>query len=746
MNELTLDDKARLVAGASTWKTVDGGPGLPALLLADGPHGVRSQGASGDSLGIGDSIPAVCFPPAVALGSTWNVDLVERVGCALGDESRRLGVNVLLGPGMNIKRSPLGGRNFEYLSEDPRLTGVLAAALVRGIQSRGVAATPKHFAVNNQETDRMRVDAIVSERALREIYLAGFEHVVREAQPWALMSAYNRINGTFASENRRLLEDILRGEWGFDGLVMSDWGAVDDPVAAVAAGLDLEMPPSGRHDRIMGALAAGELDEAQLDAAIGRLRALAARTMAAADPTQDADPTLHADPTQDAQAVAAEAAREAITLLENDGILPLAAGAGSRILVVGEFARTPRFQGGGSSRVHPTRIATALDALRDLAEAQIDFAPGFTLDPDDDVTLADAAVEAAADADAVILFLGLPDHAESEGFDRADILLPADQLAVLARLKTLGTPIVVVLSNGSVVDIAGWRDGVAAIVEGWLLGQEGGAAIAETLLGFTNPSGRLAESIPMRLEDTPSHLTFPGRDGQVMYGEDVYVGYRSYDTLGAAVAYPFGHGLSYTRFAYADLVVTAMGANRWAADVTVRNVGDRDGAEVVQLYVASEVGVVDRPVHELRDFAKVRLAPGEERSVRLEIGPRDLSFWNAREGRWQIEPGAHRIEIGASSRDIRLRATITSAGDGVVDPLRADSTLAEWARNPVGAAVLESMKAGLPTGLAEKAPELVAMVQATPVMKLTTWGLGLTEEIVHGVIARANSESEQTTP
>ncbi|PRA79735.1 glycoside hydrolase family 3 C-terminal domain-containing protein [Microbacterium sp. MYb66] len=736
MTEPTFDDKARLVAGASTWKTVDGGPGLPPLLLADGPHGLRSQGASGDSLGIGDSLPAVAFPPAVALGSTWNVELVERVGRALGDECRRLGVNVLLGPGMNIKRSPLGGRNFEYLSEDPRLTGTLASALVRGIQSRGVAATPKHFAVNNQETDRMRVDAIVGERALREIYLAGFEQVVREAKPWAMMSAYNRINGTFASESRHLLEDILRGEWGFDGLVMSDWGAVDDPAAAVSAGLDLEMPPSGRHRRIVDALTAGELDEAVVDTSIERLRVLAARTTE----------VLPVAPGPAAELVAAEAAREAITLLENDGILPLTAEASTRVLVIGEFARTPRFQGGGSSRVRPTRVIAALDVLRELSAATIDFAAGFTLDAGEETALADAAVEAASSADVLVLFLGLPDHAESEGFDRSDMLLPADQLALLERLKRLDVPIVVALSNGSVIDIAGWRDGVAAIVEGWLLGQEGGTAIAEVLVGHTNPSGRLAESIPLRLEDSPSHLTFPGQDSQVIYGDDIYVGYRSYDSLGTPVAYPFGHGLSYTRFSHDGLVIADRGDNCWSVQATIRNIGDRDGAEVVQLYIASETDRIRRPVHELRGFTKVHLAAGEEKTVSFDITPRDLSYWNARTGRWQLEPGNYRVEIGASSRDIRLEGTISSAGDGVIDPLRTDSTLAEWARNPVSARVLDTIKAGLPAGLAEKAPELVAMVQATPVMKLTTWGLGLTEDIVHDVVAQANGALGADTP
>lgn len=725
---MNLDQKAALIEGATTW-TTRSAPGLRALHLADGPHGIRSQGAEGDSLGIGDSIPAVCFPPAVALGATWNPGLVRRVGEALGDEASGLGVDVLLGPGLNIKRSPLGGRNFEYLSEDPHVTGVLASQLVQGIQSRGVAATPKHFAVNNQETDRMRVSATVSQRALREIYLSAFERVVREARPWAFMSAYNRVNGTFASESRWLLTEVLRDEWGFDGLMMSDWGAVDEPARALAAGLDLEMPPSGRTDRITTAIRSGELTQSVLDLAVRRLRTLAERTAA---PTGIRDVAA-------GEAVALDAAREAVTLLENDGILPLA--SGTRVLVVGEFARTPRFQGGGSSRVNPTRVVSALEALAELHDGPVSFEPGFTLGRDESIPLADAALAAAPAHDAVLLFLGLPDHAESEGFDRAHLSLPADQLALLARLDECGVPIVVVLSNGAVVDIATWRNAARAVVEGWLLGQEGGRAIAEVLTGAVNPSGRLTETVPLRLEDTPSFSTFPGRDGEVLYGEDVYVGYRSYDTFGREVAYPFGHGLSYTTFSYESVDVTGDGANSWTMRVSVRNTGERDGAEVVQLYVAPPEGSVSRPVHELRAFDKITLAPGEAGVVTLRVTPRDLAFWNARAERWQIEPGAYGFEIGASSRDIRLRVEVSSVGDGVVDPLRLDSTVGEWAQHPISAPFMQRMSAGASDALSA-APELAEMVRATPVMKLTSWGLGVTEEMVRGIVAQAAAYGE----
>lgn len=729
---LTLEQKAALVAGATTWMTVEVPGVIPALFLSDGPHGVRHQDPNGDSMGIGTSLPAVCFPPAVGIGSTWNPELVERVGVELGREARALDVQVLLGPGLNIKRSPLGGRNFEYLSEDPRVSGTLAAAMVRGIQSMDVAATPKHFAVNNQETDRMRVNAVVSDRALREIYLAAFEQVVREAAPWAFMSAYNRVNGTFASEHHWLLTELLRGEWGFDGLVMSDWGAVDDPVAAVAAGLDLEMPHSGRSAVIVDAVRAGRLDESVLDTAIARLQQLIARTKGL--------PELERD-IEGAQAVALDAARQAITLLENDGVLPLDPSGGG-LLVVGEFARTPRFQGGGSSHVVPTRTVSALESLRDLV-GSVDFAAGFTLDGSaaEDAALADEAVAAAAGAETVVLFLGLTDRTESEGFDRTTLALPASQLQLLERLKATGARLVVVLSNGSIVDIASWRDGVAAIVEGWLLGQEGGRAIAEVLLGITNPSGRLAESVPLRLEDTASFLTFPGADGTVIYGEDIFVGYRAYDTRQTPLAYPFGFGLTYTSFEYSDLVVEATGENRWTISATITNTGSVAGAEVVQLYVAAEDSPVARAAHELRGFRKVFLEPGEQTTVSLPIEPRDLAYWNARAQRWQVTPGDYRFELAASSRDIRLQETVHSDGDGVVDPLRMDSTFGEWLEHPAAAPVIERIRQGLPTELGERAPELIAMLTATPTIKLTTWGVGLTPEIVEQIVARSQTEA-----
>ncbi|MDQ1720895.1 MAG: beta-glucosidase, partial [Pseudonocardiales bacterium] len=548
VHDLTLAQKASLTSGSDAWHTqAVAAAGIAAVMVADGPHGLRKQTATGgDALALSVSTPATCFPPATGLGSSWNTGLIEQVGQAIGREAAAEGVSVVLGPGVNIKRSPLGGRNFEYFSEDPLLAGRAGAAFVRGLQSTGVGASLKHFAVNNQESDRMRVSAEVDERTLREIYLPAFEHVVTTEQPATVMAAYNKVNGVYCSQHHWLLTDVLRGEWGFEGLVVSDWGAVVDRVAALAAGLDLEMPPrTGGAAEVAAAVTRGELAESALDAAAARVLALAAR------------PALGAAVDVGAQhELARRAALESAVLLKNDdAVLPLAADAAGPIAVVGEFARSPRYQGGGSSHVLATRVDDALSAIRALVPGpgRVSFAPGFTVDGHPDPDLVAEAVALAGRSQTVVVFLGLPEQAESEGLDRTHLDLPADQLAVLDALAEVHDRIVVVLSNGSPVTLAPWQHRAAAILEGWLLGQAGGSAIAQLLFGVANPSGKLAESLPMRLRDTPAYLHFPGGDGQVRYGEGVYVGYRYYDTLDAAVAYPFGHGLSYTSFAYDGL-------------------------------------------------------------------------------------------------------------------------------------------------------------------------------------------------
>ncbi|MET0725806.1 MAG: glycoside hydrolase family 3 C-terminal domain-containing protein, partial [Leifsonia sp.] len=564
---LTLEQKASLTSGADFWSTKSA-PGVPSIVLTDGPHGVRLQSAESDHLGIGDSVPATCFPPAVALGSSWDTALLERVGVALGEESLAEGVGVLLGPGINIKRSPLGGRNFEYLSEDPHASGVLGSALVRGLQSQGVGASLKHFAANNQEADRMRVSADIDERPLREIYLRGFQRVVQDEQPWTVMCSYNRLNGVYTSEDPWLLNTVLRDEWGFTGLVVSDWGAVNDRVAGVEAGLDLEMPSSsGRTDaQLVEAVRSGALAESVLDTAARRAIELAFKAVAGARPDAAYDVDAH-------HALAREAAGASIVLLKNEGdLLPLATDA--RIAVIGELARTPRYQGAGSSLINPTRLDNALDELRALAASDaVTFAAGYTADGSEDAALVAEAVEAAAAASVAVVFLGVPAEQESEGFDREHIELPAEQLALLDAVLAANPNTVVVLSNGGVVRLSGFADRVPAIVEGWLLGQAGGGAVADVLYGAVNPSGKLTETVPVRLEDNPSFGNFPGEFGHVRYGEGLLVGYRWYDAKGLDVRYPFGHGLSYTTFQIGDAVASVQADGDVLVTVPVTNTG-----------------------------------------------------------------------------------------------------------------------------------------------------------------------------
>ncbi|HEY3003194.1 MAG TPA: glycoside hydrolase family 3 protein, partial [Kribbellaceae bacterium] len=582
LSELTLEEKASLCLGSDFWHTAPVERlGIPAIMVSDGPHGLRAQPDAGDHAGVSGSLPATCFPTACAVGSSWDPQLARRIGQAIGREARAQEIAVVLGPGINIKRSPLCGRNFEYLSEDPLLSGVLGAAMIEGIQSEGVGTSLKHYAVNNQETDRLRVSADVDDRTLREVYLAGFEHAVTQARPWTVMCSYNRVNGVHASQNRWLLTTVLREEWGFDGVVVSDWGAVHDRVAALAAGLDVEMPPNlGISDAaIVAAVRAGELDEAVLDAAVTRVLALVERATANTQPRRELDVDGH-------HALARAAANESAVLLKNDdGVLPLRPADGETVAVIGEFARTPRFQGAGSSQVNPTRVDVALDELRAAVPAgvEVPFAAGYGIGTTErDEELAAEAVELAGRAGTVVVFLGLPAAEESEGFDRTHIDLPKNQTALLARLADANPNLVVVLANGSVVRLSDWEQHARAILECWLSGQAAGGAVADLLLGVANPSGRLAETLPLRLQDNTSYLNFPGEAGHVRYGEGIFVGYRGYDALDFQVSYPFGHGLSYTTFGYADLNASVTGRpseGDLSVTVTCRvtNTGDRRG-------------------------------------------------------------------------------------------------------------------------------------------------------------------------
>ena len=736
LTQLTLTEKAALCSGSNFWKS-EGNErlGIPAVILTDGPHGVRLATGAGDQIGLHDSVPATCFPPAVALGSCWNPELVQRVGVALGLEARASRVAVLLGPGINIKRSPLAGRNFEYFSEDPLVSGRMGAALVRGIQSVGVAASVKHFAANNQETDRMRVDAVVDERTLREIYLPAFEEVVTTASPWTVMCSYNKLNGIYASQHRWLLTDLLRYEWGFDGLVMSDWGAVDDRVAGLAAGLDLEMPSSGGHfdAEIVAAVSSGALPPADLDAAVTRLLTLLNRTDEAVSTGGTFDVDAHHEL---ARTVAAESA----VLLKNDGdLLPLDPDRTGTLAVIGEFARTPRYQGAGSSLVNPTRMSTALDELG--ARVPVTFAAGYTVDAPSDAGLLAEAVALAAQADTVVLFLGLPPSDESEGWDRQHLELPDDQLALVAAVGAANPRTAVVLANGSVVSVTPWQDDVAAVLEGWLLGQAGGAAIADLLLGAISPSGRLTETIPLRLQDNPSYGNFPGEHGVVRYGEGLLVGYRHYDTRDIAVAYPFGHGLSYTTFSYGPVTATVTGSgNAVAVEVTVglTNTGPVAGSEVVQLYVHDVEAGVFRPEQELRAFAKVLLEPGETRMVALRLDARAFAFFHSLKGRWVVEAGEFELRVGSSSRDLRARTVVDIAAEPLTVGLDTGSTLAEFAADPVvGERVCALL--GLPPGAGLDADEMFTMLGSAPLQRLSRFpNAPISPEQLSELLAAAN--------
>jgi beta-glucosidase len=742
---LSLEEKASLCLGADLWHTAPV-PRLDirAIMVSDGPHGLRRQPEDADHIN-SPSRPATCFPTASALGSSWDPELVRRVGQAIAVEARAQGVAVVLGPGINIKRSPLCGRNFEYYSEDPLIAGALGAALVEGLQSRGVGASVKHFAANNQETDRMRVSADVDERTLREIYLPAFERVVTEARPWTVMCAYNKVNGVYASQHRWLLTEVLREAWGFDGVVVSDWGAVHDRVAALAAGLDLEMPPNlGVSDTaIVTAVRDGTLDEGVLDQTVLRVLRLVDRAVASsAEPAPDFDVDAH-------HALARTAAAECAVLLKNDGdLLPLRPVAGDVIAVVGEFARTPRYQGAGSSQVNPTRLDVALDALRAAVPSTVEvaFAPGFGIeDTDRDEDLATEAVALARRAGVVVAFLGLPAADESEGFDRRHMDLPDNQIALLRRLATVNPAIVVVLANGSAVGLSTWEGNVRAILECWLSGQAAGGATADLLLGTANPSGRLAETIPVRLADNPSYCNFPGELGHVRYGEGVFVGYRGYDQVGRDVSYPFGHGLSYTTFDYADLTATISGR---AADgdltitvtCTVTNTGPRRGQEVVQLYVADPEAQVARPMRELKGFAKVTVEPGEVGTVAFHLGARDLSYWSTTHGRWVLEAGAFEIAVGASSRDLRLRTTVDVPAPPLPARLDATSTLQEWLADPDGATALRQAVGvepdGRPSGILGD-EHLIAIIGGMPLGGLAAFpGFGIDHATVTEVLRR----------
>lgn len=664
--ELTPAEKAELCSGQNFWQTrALPRLGIPARLLADGPHGVRKQAGDFAQVDI-HGVPATCFPTAAALANSWDRDLLYEIGVALGEEARAEGVAVLLGPGVNIKRSPLCGRNFEYYSEDPLLAGELAAQWIAGVQSRGVGASLKHFAANNQEYRRMIIDAQVYLRALRELYLAPFEIAVRKARPRTVMAAYNRLNGEYCCENTWLLEQVLRREWGFQGLVVSDWGGCNDRVAGLRAGLDLEMPSSGGFNtaRIGAALSAGELETDVLDRAVSRVLNLVA---AAPEPGADGgrcDRAAH-------HALARRAAAESAVLLKNAGaLLPLRQGA--RVAVIGDFARRPRYQGTGSSQITASQLDNALDALREEGLA-LTWAEGYRREDDaPDAALIEAACAAARAADVAVIFAGLPERCESEGFDRAHMRLPEAHDTLIARVAAVNPDTVVVLCGGAPVEMP-WLDRVRAVIAAYLGGQAGGGAVADVLLGRVNPCGKLAESWPLQLSDTPAFHYFPGGPHAVEYRESLYVGYRYYAGAGKPVAFPFGHGISYTVFDYTELQITQPRISAGETlDVSVRvtNSGAVAGAEIVQLYVRDPRPGIFRPHRELKAFAKLHLRPGETRTAAFALDFRAFAYFDTQAGEWRVDGGEYLIQIGASSADIRLEAGVRiDAGPARESPL-----------------------------------------------------------------------------
>ena len=685
LEQMTLEEKAALCTGLTPWDTVPVERlGLPSIIMSDGPHGVR-RAPGGFS---GDIVPATCFPTASALASTWDVELVRELGQALADECIALDVDIVLGPGTNMKRTPLCGRNFEYFSEDPHLAGRMAASLIDGVQSKGVGTSLKHFAANNQEEQRFTIDAQIDERTLHELYLAAFEYAVKEAKPWTVMCAYNRLNGTYASQNHYLLTEVLKEKWGFEGVVVSDWGAVHDRVAALAAGLDLEMPgPQPQRTRaIVEAVRSGELDEAALDAAVERLLSIIGK--AQQTPKGGTPIDLDAHP-----ALARRIAAEAIVLLKNEGdLLPLQ--DVSRVAVIGVAAKEPYFQGGGSSHINPTRVDSPFDELQKLAgDAVLTYAPGYTMDDSSDPALIEEAVALVVEADVALLYVALPPLKESEGYDRPDIDLMDHQVALIKAVAARQPKTVVILNNGSAVAMQDWIDGPAAVIEAWMMGQAGGGAIADVLFGKVNPAGRLAETFPLKLSDTPAYTNYPGDLGKARYGEGVFIGYRYYDTTGTEVLFPFGYGLSYTTFEYSNLRVSAetfTDADGLTVSVDVTNTGAVVGKTAVQLYVHDHAAAVIRPDKELRAFAKVALEPGETKTVSFDLDARAFAYYHAGHHDWMAESGAFDILVGESSADIRLSATVTlEAAAPRPMHITRNSLFRDWRRDPQAYAAIE---------------------------------------------------------
>jgi beta-glucosidase len=687
IDQMTLEEKAALCTGISNWTTLAiPRLGIPHLSVADGPNGVRRIQDVNAPIHIG--LPATCFPTSSCMASTWDADLLFEVGQALGEECIALGVDVLLAPGVNMKRTPLCGRNFEYYSEDPYLAGKMAVGFINGVQSQGVGTSLKHFAANNQEFERFCINARIDERALREIYLPAFEMAVKGAKPWTVMCAYNKLNGLYCSENHNLLVDILKEEWEFEGLVVSDWGAVHDRVAALQGGLDLEMPgPKDRRVKaVVDAVRAEDLDQAVLDESVRRILKVvfkAAETPKGGDFDVDAHYVL-----------ARRVAAEGMVLLKNNGILPLQ--NPRRIAVIGQAAKKPNYQGEGSSHVTPIRLTTPFEALQKQAgEASLTYCEGYTPEGDLNQGLIDQAVQAAGAADVALLFISLPSRKEAEGYDRADLDFSPQQVALVNAVARVQPQTVVIINNGSAVSMNAWIDTPAAVLEAWMMGQAGGEAVVDVLYGKVNPSGKLAESFPLKLADTPAYVNYPGENGEVRYGEGIFIGYRYYDAKEMPVLFPFGYGGSYTTFEYSSPKVSSTlfkDVDGLIVSVDVTNTGNLDGKEVVQVYVHDCAPRLARPPKELKGFAKVELQPGETKTVTIPLDFRSFAYYHPAYRQWVTEDGEFEIQIGASSNDIRFTQIVTLQSTLELPPiLKRESTVRDWLNDPIGKVVVDPL-------------------------------------------------------
>ncbi|MGG5791846.1 glycosyl hydrolase [Bacillus cereus] len=749
ISQMTLEEKASLCSGLDFWNTKGiERLGIPSIMVTDGPHGLRKQAEGADHLGIYNSIPSTCFPSAVGLASTWNKDLINQVGVALGEECQAENVGVLLGPGANIKRSPLCGRNFEYFSEDPYLSSQMAANHVKGVQSQGIGTSLKHFAANNQEHRRMSVDAIVDERTLREIYLASFEDVIKEAQPWTVMSAYNKINGEYASENNYLLNDILKDEWGFEGFVVSDWGAVNERVAGLANGLELEMPSSFGigEKKIVDAVNGGELSVEKLEQAVERLLYIIFKAydnqIENAVYSKDAHHQL-----------AREVASESMVMLKNeDSILPLK--KEGTVAIIGEFAKKPRYQGGGSSHINPTKLESILEEIEMVSgeKTNILFAQGYNLASDDvDENMINEAKKIAERADTAVLFIGLPDRYESEGFDRKHLQMPENHVQLIEAIAEVQSNIVVVLSNGAPIEMP-WIGKVKGILEGYLGGQALGGAIADLLFGDANPSGKLAETFPKVLSDNPSYLNFPGEGDKVEYKEGVFVGYRYYDKKNIEPLFPFGFGLSYTNFEYSNLSVDKKeikDTETVSVTVNVKNIGSTVGKEIVQLYIKDVESTMIRPEKELKGFEKVELQPGEEKTVNFTLNKRSFAYYNVELKDWHVETGEFEILVGKSSREIVLQDNMyvqsttiiqkTVHRNTLLGDIFADPILAPIAKELMEKALKDSPFGSMSEGDSDTSEMMDAMLNYMPLRALVNFSAGaFTEEMLSEIIGILN--------